>query len=235
MIKQKKCFGQGLAKGHGCGKLTSIENRVYGLGKMCGCYSDWLLNSENGKIKMQKSIFKVQKPRIAEGKAKDKTTKISLMSNDEYRKTYIQPVINKIARLIDYGQPCIATKRFGKMAGGHFFSVGSNRTTAYNLHNIHIQNFESNGMSGGDPLLYIEGLKEIYGNDYFEFVSSLKKTPDLKLNKSEMIQIYARAKTIALRLEKSVNELNPEQRIKLRNECNAELNIYEENFCVFKY
>ena len=59
--KLKPCKGTGNAKGYGCGKPTF--HRVYGLGKMCGCYSDWLLNSEAGKIKLEKSILKATKPR----------------------------------------------------------------------------------------------------------------------------------------------------------------------------
>ena len=58
--KEKPCKGSGTAKGYGCGKIT--KHRVYGLGKMC-CYSDWLLNSENGKIKLSKATLKVTAPR----------------------------------------------------------------------------------------------------------------------------------------------------------------------------
>lgn len=52
-IKPKPCNGTGLAKGYGCGHKTI--HRIYGLGKMCGCYSNWLLNSEAGKLKLQKA------------------------------------------------------------------------------------------------------------------------------------------------------------------------------------
>ena len=230
--KPKPCKAIGKALGfNSCGKITPF--RKFGL--CMSCYPKFIMETEAGKLIMQKAILKVQKPRLEETKSNNKKLRIEIMSNDEYRKTYIQPVINKIARLIDFGQPCIATKRYGKMAGGHFYSVGSNRTTALNLHNIHIQNFESNGMSGGDPLLYIDGLKDTYGNDYFDFVTSLKKTPILKLKKSEMIEIYSRAKIIVLKLQKDLKELTPTERINARNEFNTFLNIYEEDYCIFKY
>lgn len=180
-------------------------------------------------------VYKKQKSakeKIARKETKAK--RIEILSPDKYRAKYLQPCINKIARMIDYEQPCIATGKFGKMAGGHFWSVGSNRTTALNLQNIHIQSYESNGKSGGDPLLYREGLKTIYGIEYLEFVEGLKNTPVLRLNKSEMTTIYARAKIIENRLSKSLEKLNPDQRIKLRNEINLELGIYDTKYCVFE-
>lgn len=48
--KEKPCKGTGIAKGYGCGVKT--YHRIYGLGKMCGCYSGWLLNTDAGKLKL---------------------------------------------------------------------------------------------------------------------------------------------------------------------------------------
>ena len=42
-------------------------------------------------------------------KQKKQESKVKILSADGYRKAYIQPKINEIARLIDFGQPCIAT------------------------------------------------------------------------------------------------------------------------------
>jgi hypothetical protein len=44
-------------------------------------------------------------------KEKKKMT-IDIMSDDKYRSCVLQPVINEIARIIDFGQPCIATLYF---------------------------------------------------------------------------------------------------------------------------
>lgn len=180
-----------------------------------------------------KVVRKHKSKKEKEERKETRAKKIDLMSVDEFRSKYLQPCINKIARLIDYGQPCIATGNFGKMAGGHFFSVGSNRTTALNLHNIHIQCFESNGPSGGDPLLYREGIKSIYGSEYLEFMEETRKTPKLGLNLTEIKSIYLKAKIIENRLLKSQISRSSEERINMRNEVNVELGIYSVQFSVF--
>src|SRR5690606_23978318 len=122
--KEKPCKSIGRAKGfNSCGKPTLV--RKYG---MCmSCYSDWLLNTPEGgdvlnkaKITGKKKVEKQQRKKSKEEKEK---LKLRLISPDKYRAKYVQPLINKIARLIDYGNPCIATGNFeGKMAGGHYTS-----------------------------------------------------------------------------------------------------------------
>jgi hypothetical protein len=234
--KEKPCLGTGIAKGFGCGHKT--KHRIYGLGKMCGCYSNWLLNSEQGKIKLEKSI-KISKVRVQkETKEKEKVekikTKISLLTPDKYRTDYLQPIINEISRLIDYGQSCIATGNFGKMNGGHYISVGANRTTALNLHNIHIQSFESNHHKSGDPIKYRLGLIERYGNKYFEFIETLQQHKALHLSTSDMIEIALIASTIRLELRRNLEQKTAYERIELRNQINLKLGIYEPKFCEFK-
>jgi hypothetical protein len=49
-----------------------------------------------------------------------------------------------------------------------------------------------------------------------------------------MVIINTKAKKIALNLSKNLTELNPEERINLRNQINIELGIYSEEFCLFK-
>jgi hypothetical protein len=232
-LKEKACVGTGIAKDFGCGHKTKF--RKYGLGKMCGCYSDWLLNSENGKIKMQKSIIagkvKVQKE-IRKAKVEEKTkTKIELMTADKYRAVHLQPIINEIARIIDFGQSCIATGNFGKMNGGHYVSVGANRTTALNLHNIHIQSFESNHHKGGDPIKYKAGLIERYGKEYFEYIEYIQRHKALHLTKGDMIEIALKASFIRAELKRNEEQKTPYERIELRKEVNLKLKIYDQEFC----
>lgn len=238
--KIKPCKGVTPAKGYGCG-LPSLS-RKHGLSDTgCRCYQDWLLNSDSGKEKMNRSIIsgksRVEK-HIAQSKLantrKTSEHKRDLLSVDGYRKKYVQPVINEIARLIDFEQPCIATGNYGKMSGGHYFSTGSNRTLTYNLHNLHIQSFESNVHKSGDPINYRHGLIKIYGNDYFEFIESLQQTPALKLNKTDLRVIHETAKAIRLRLKNDPKVFSPTERIQLRNQVNIELGIYADPFAEFK-
>jgi hypothetical protein len=222
-LKLKKCFGTGAAKGHGCGKPTL--QRVYGLCQ--SCYRDWLLNSPEGKKKMERSCLKAHKKVEMEEKQELKQMKVEIMSCDEYRAKIVQPIFNEIARLIDYDQPCIATGYYtGKMNGGHYHSVGSNRTTALNLHNIHIQSEQSNSHKGGDNIKYREGLRKVYGQEYLDYVEGLKAIKPIHLSKDDLIEIASHARQIRNELKKNLVERMPEERIKLREEINQKIGIY---------
>jgi len=224
MIKQKSCKGQGKAFGYGCGKLINVENRIYGLGKMCGCYSDWLLNSDIGKSILQKSISNVQKNRFDEKKAKENTT--------DWNKK-LQTKINLIVRLIDFNQPCLAKNKLAnQMHAGHVFSRGSNPMLRFNLHNIHRQSAQSNHFQNEDGL-FREGIIKEYGIMYFEFISNLRQIKDLKISNDTYIELYKKASKIALKLSKEKKQYTLIERFQLRNEINTELNIYDAKFCQF--
>jgi hypothetical protein len=221
-LKEKPCKGLGIAKGYGCGKLTL--HRVYGLCKMFGCYSDWLLNSENGKIKLNKSLLKASKPIFDKVKAKENTT--------DWNKK-LQTKINLIVRLIDKNQKCLAKEKLAnQMHAGHVFSRGSNPMLRFNLHNIHRQSAQSNHFQNEDGL-FREGIVKEYGKDYFEFISNLRQIKDLKISNDNYIELYKTASKIALKLTKEDKEYSLTQRIKLRNEINIELKIYDFIFCSF--
>lgn len=230
--KAKKCKGINKANGYaGCG-VESL-NRKYGL---CpSCLYDWMTTNENGKIYYQKQ-FIPQTKKVSEKNRKKltKQKKINLMSPDKYRAKYVQPLINKIARLIDFGHPCIATGNYeGKMAGGHYISVGSNRTICLNLHNIFIQSFQSNSWNGGDDKKYQEQLKQIFGQDYFDFVDSLKGHRPIKLSKPELVEVKEKAQTIIRRLESYNYMRSAEDRILARNAVNRELGIYDLEYSIY--
>ena len=234
--KNKKCKGIGKAFGfEGCGNLTL--NRKFGL--CMNCYPDFILNDERGKIIMQKSMITakktVNKEQIKKQNEERQKTKIELMSPDKYRAEHLQPIINEIARIIDFGQSCIATGNYGKMNGGHYVSVGANRTTALNLHNIHIQSFESNHHKSGDPIKYRLGLIERYGNDYFEYVQYIQQHKALHLTKGDMIAIALKAAFIRNELKRNEEQKTPYERIELRNQINLRLGIYDPQFCEFLF
>lgn len=163
-----------------------------------------------------------------------KRMNIDIMSTDKYRSKILQPVINEIARLVDFGQACIATEKYeGKMAGGHFVAVGANRTICLNLHNIFIQSFHSNSWKGGDNLKYREGIKRVFGIEYLNFMENLQSHPKLGLTKGQMIEIHENACKIRSKLRKNEKIRSPKERIELRNQINIELGIYQEEYCIF--
>lgn len=147
MIRQKKCFGTtSMTKGYGCGKMVYVENRIYGLGKLC-CYAEWLFSSENGRLKLNKAMSKAKTIVKKENNAKDKMAKEKIKKWDKILRTELQ----KIARLIDYGLPCLARNISGQVHGGHIFATGGNKTISYNLHNIHRQSAHSNHFQNDIP------------------------------------------------------------------------------------
>lgn len=202
--------------------------------KYQGCEKD-AINFQNSTIKQKycqehaiKTAIELSKKKAKLDRSIEKKVKtIEIMSADEYRSKYVQPIINEIARLIDYGQPCIATDRtIGKMNGGHYHSVGSNRTLSLNLHNIHIQSFESNHFKSGDNLLYKQGIINTYGINYMEQIEALKQIKPIKLNKEDLIRIKKIASEIRNELKKCPIMFTPHERIWLRNEINKKIGIY---------
>jgi 6-pyruvoyl-tetrahydropterin synthase len=159
------------------------------------------------------------------------------MSNDKYRSQIIQPLINQIARLIDYGLPCIATQTYGQIHGGHFISVGANRTIALNLHNIHRQSAYSNTYNHGDTTKYKNGLIQDYSHNYLNFIEQLQQTPTLNLSKNDLKEIHQIAKSIIKELKQFIKTLSepisPQQRIYLRNLYNQQLNIYPTHCAIY--
>lgn len=219
----------------GCGTNDGY-NRKFGLCPKC--LYKWTQESSLGKEWFNKqTAFKQAKNNRKKSVEKTKQTrqmKIDLMSNTEYWSKELQPKINLIARLIDHGHPCIATGNFGKMAGGHYVSVGSNRTLSLNLHNIFIQSFASNSFKGGDTLKYQIGLKNTFGEDYFNFIESLPQCPSLNITKIEMIEYRETAMEIIKDLKNDDKSIRtPNERIELRNKVNQELGIYEKQFSFY--
>lgn len=162
--------------------------------------------------------------------------KVSDMTMLEYWTEFIQPVVNKIARLVDNGQPCIASKlSTGKRNGGHYHSTASNKTISLNLHNIHIQMEQSNNHQGGDSVKYRHGLIDIYGQQYTDYIDMfLMQCPTLNLTKDDLIELKPRLTSIARRLEKLDMIYPAKVRMRLRDEINEEINIYQGEFASFK-
>lgn len=152
MIKEKKCKGQGLGIGFGCGKIVKVENRVYGLGKMC-CYPDWLISSENGKIKLLKAINKIQKPRI-DFQQMEKDNKLKSKLNLALKNT--KTLVHAFVRNRDQNKPCISCgcNWNEDFQAGHFYPAGSFETLRFNLENINGQCVQCN--------IYHEGNFENY-------------------------------------------------------------------------
>jgi len=198
--KKKPCKGTGLAKGYGCGKMT--YHRIYGLGKMC-CYSDWLLNSENGKIKMQKAMLKASKPRREfEQFKKERKTKSVISQLLESTRN----VCHEYIRLRDKGKPCIScgTKWHQEFQAGHFYKAETFSTIKFNELNIHGQCVQCNIRKDGNNSEYTVRLPDRIGAKDFEhlnYLASIDKKTNFKWERSNLIEIrkYYREKIKTLK------------------------------------
>lgn len=166
--------------------------------------------------------------KLQEAKDKKETAKRKkeLLTKSDYEKI-LQQLVNKIIRVIDYGQPCISSNlKKGKVNAGHFFSVGSNPSLRFNLHNIHGQSEYSNTYLHGDLINYRRGLINRYGIEYIEFIERLQGTyPVLKLTIEQLKDCIENAKKF-YNIIKSVNVNDVETRIRMREIGNEYINIY---------
>lgn len=163
--REKICKGIGKAKGYGCKKPQL--NRIYGLGVQCRCYSKWLLESEEGKKKLQSATIKVSKPRLDFEKAKqDKSDRQKLMSIMNGLKT----VCHEYIRLRDVGKPCISCGTHYKpdFDAGHFYKSETCSALRFDENNIHVQCIQCNRFKDGEESKYRIGLINRFGKDFVD-------------------------------------------------------------------
>lgn len=230
MIQSKPKPCKGINKCHGiegCGTLSS--NRKYGL---CpSCLWEWMCKNENGILYREKKFIpRVKKATEKEQRKKQREEKEKFIN---YR-SKLQTEIQKIARLIDIGLPCLALGYHpNQIHGGHIFSKGSNKTMALNLHNVHRQSSQSNHSHNDDGLLR-EKLAEEYGKGYYEFISQLRRTPSLHYSNLEYKEFYRKACKESKFLKQSGQTFNKEERLIMRNRINQELGIYDNEYCEYR-
>jgi len=147
-------------------------------------------------------------------------------------KKKLQTQLQRLARIIDEGQPCPATGDLDcQFHGGHVLGKGAFPQCRFNLHNIHRQSARSNNQQA-DDLLFWKGLCAEYGQAYGDFIYSLRHTPLTKISSREYYELYHRAK----RIEKDVQPgLTIIERIDLRNAVNVDLGLYEKKYREFSF
>lgn len=166
---------------------------------------------------------------ILKRKKSDKETKVmkdNLMTVTDW-KTILQTPINLIIRLIDSKQACIATGNYnGKMNAGHYISRGANDTIRFHLDNIHIQSEHSNSYKGGDTINYQNGIRQIYGLEYFDYIETLNGHDPIKLSIPEIKELVIVARRIVKELKAEDRIYSAVERLELRKKYNSQLGIY---------
>ena len=172
------------------------------------------------KLKQQKEQreWKVEKAELKE----------KLKTLSEYAKD-LQKEVNTIVRLIDKGTQCISTLKSlnDKYDAGHFYSVGGNPALRFHLDNIHAQSVYANQYLSGDQMNYLNGLSEVYGLEYKDYVVSLKgRYTVLKLTIEDMKDKITISRGIVKWLKLQDRKFTVKERIEFRKEYNLKLGIY---------
>jgi hypothetical protein len=111
------------------------------------------------------------------------------------------------------------------------FAKGREKQMRFNLHNIHRQSAQSNNWEN-DDVNFRKGIINEYGQQYFDFIESLKQTPQPKYSEIEYMEFYKKACKAANRLKRSGRNYNVAERLILRSGINLEIGIYEKKYCI---
>jgi hypothetical protein len=225
-IRKKPCKGIGKANSViGCGVLT--YTRKWGL--CSNCLHDFLFNTDLGKLEFEKVSLKAKKNVVAIQRKTDIELKKKLNGIKPLKKD-LEKEINSIIRLIDKDSGCISCNGQTTPQAGHYHTVQSNGSLRYNLHNLHLQDFNCNCQKSGNIHQYDLGLIERYGNAYWNYVKFdlVYQYPLIKLNANEYEEAIKIARQIKTELKKADLRYTPKNRIMLRNSINKKIGIYKE-------
>ena len=169
------------------------------------------------------------KKEAKEWRDKKAVMKEKLMNLSNWKKL-LEKQVNTICRLIDKDCKCISCNGKGNQAG-HFHSVQSNESIRFNLHNLHVQEFNCNVERGGNVLAYSSGLINTFGNNYQEYCmfTIVKDYPLIKLDKNDIISAIELAKQSIKELKEANKTYSPELRVKLRDYYNHKIGIYNKS------
>jgi len=227
-IKEKKCKGQNKAINFdGCGGLVLV--RTYGL---CSkCYDSWLKTTPEGKEQLYKHALK-HVTNIRKIKTEQKTKNKELLKTRSDWQKDVQVKINKIIRLIDHGQKCIASGKHSAINdAGHYYGRLAHPTLAFHAHNIFQQSRHSNSYKGGDDKRYREGLIDTFGVEYLDWIESLPAHPLIKLNVNDLKDLNGRLNDYIKTVDKVLR--SPNERVTERNRLNEYLGIYQKDLCSY--
>jgi hypothetical protein len=195
----KVCKGIGKTKGFGCGEQLPFTERnglktykaKYGIGYDCGCYSKWLLNSDEGKEILSKTISKVKEPRLELEKAFAENKKNKSLSY------LIQNTVNichEYIRLRDKNKPCISCNEpwHDEFQAGHFYKAELYSSLKFNESNINGQCKGCNLNKEGNESGYRVGFIKRYSKGQLDLLDSkalLEKKQGFKWDRIKLKEI----------------------------------------------
>lgn len=146
----------------GCGKMTLW--RKYGL---ChSCLADFMLNTDVGKMLLERATLKAKRPRLELEKA-ERERKEERRLPQVLAQTQI--VFNKYIRLRDKGKPCISSgvPWRSDFDAGHLFSVKQFSSLRFDERNCHAQSIGDNRFNDGNFQDYLLNVKNRIGENAF--------------------------------------------------------------------
>jgi len=201
-IKAKVCRGIGKAiTFKGCGKIT--EHRKFGL--CMNCYPDFLLNTDAGKVILQKATLKSSKPRLQQEKNRADLQKAEKFKKDRDKLNYllvnVRNVCHAFVRKRDEFKPCIScgTPYNTNFQAGHFYKSELFSNLRFDENNIHGQCEQCNLRKEGNESGYRVGLIQRYGQEFVNKIDALaqhykKNTFSWDREALEEIRIYYKLK-----------------------------------------
>lgn len=184
-VKQKPCKGTGKAKTfQGC--QESVFKRTYGL---CpSCYAKWLLNTPEGREKVQKMTLKATKPRRELEKATKERKQGSKLAN---LKIAVRKVCHDYIKLRDKGKPCVSCQAPWKpdFQAGHWKKAELYSLLKYDERNIHGQCPRCNLFLDGNTQKYADNIANRIGDKGKEEVNQLAQKEKQTNFKWDMLEL----------------------------------------------
>tara|TARA_R110002153_G_scaffold189041_4_gene341908 strand:+ start:12846 stop:13472 length:627 start_codon:yes stop_codon:yes gene_type:complete len=185
--KLKPCKGTSKAIGNGCGK--KILNRNLGLCKKC--YSNWLLNTPEGKERLSKHTLKVTAPRTELKraiKAKQDRTKL------QYLKVSVQTWCHRFIKERDKGKNCVSCGEpwSSDHQAGHWKKASDYSTLKFWQFNIHNQCQGCNLMKDGNVQKYADRILKRITQEQKNEIEKMcieEKHSDFKWDREELKEL----------------------------------------------
>lgn len=241
-VKMKPCKGMGKAGNFvGCGH--EFYERKHGLCKKC--YAKWLYTTPEGEAELDKHISRTQKDKpkavkIVKKKSPKPTKPHSKLQAypelyEKENRAGLQQAINSIVKLIDKNCKCIdcTRTRSKQWDAGHYQSRGNMPALAFNLHNIFRQTGYCNFHSEGNKGAYLDGIAQMYGDQYAAFVDGLHRLyPKSGIMATDLPELKKVARKIMRELKAADKVYTPAERIQLREEINQRIGIYTHGYVI---
>ena len=183
MIESKPCKGHGKAKGCGCGTVTDVKKRKYGLCPVC--FWDWMQTTEEGRAHYESTFVKKTL------KKKDREQREALKSIARLKQEARVP-FQKWIRLRDINDACIScgTTTAKLWHAGHYKKAEIFSGVVFNEMNVNKQCEKCNTFLGGNESEYRKGLVKKYGEEKVkQLEEEADRTRNHKYDREELKEI----------------------------------------------